>query len=246
MSEAWEFLEGVGEHNILAIVDHASSHVPSDISLGIDPSLLRTHIAHDIGAADLARQLGYPTVLGAVSRLVVDFNREEDAHSIVPVASDEQMIPGNRVTREERASRINRFWRPYHAAVSALIDERRPSFLLSLHSFTPELASEPGVKRPWQVGVLYNQDERAARLAIPMLENAGVMTGDQRPYSGKLLNASMNFHAERRRIAYLGFEVRQDLLKNPEGVAYWANMLRPIIDICAATLAGGESNNARR
>jgi predicted N-formylglutamate amidohydrolase len=246
MTKAWEFFEGGAGHHILAIVDHASNKIPVDIELGLEPTLLDTHIALDIGVAHLARELGYHAVLGAVSRLVVDFNREEDAHNIIPDASDGHLIPGNAIDTDQRLKRIERFWRPYHAAVSLKITELQPMLLLSLHSFTPELASEPGVKRPWQVGVLYNQDDRAARIAIPLFQAAGIVTGDQLPYSGKLLNASMNYHAERRGIPYLGLEIRQDLIGDADGVQRWANMLRPIIETCAAKLAEKESGNARR
>jgi predicted N-formylglutamate amidohydrolase len=106
--------------------------------------------------------------------------------------------------------------------------------LVSLHSFTPRLATRPQEQRPWEVGVLYNQDERAPRLAIPRLEAAGIVTGDQQPYSGKLLNASMNRHAETNGLAYLGLEVRQDLIDTDAGVARWAARLGPIIaEVCA-------------
>jgi 8-oxo-dGTP pyrophosphatase MutT (NUDIX family) len=69
------------------------------------------------------------------------------------------------------------------------------ALILSLHSFTPQLASDPQQMRPWHVGVLYNEDDRAARVAIPLLEAEGLMVGDQEPYSGRLLNATMNRHA---------------------------------------------------
>jgi predicted N-formylglutamate amidohydrolase len=58
------------------------------------------------------------------------------------------------------------------------------------------------------------------------------VVGDQLPYSGKLLNATMNRHAEGRGIAYLGIEMRQDLIGGPAGVTRWANMLGPIIRHC--------------
>jgi len=57
--------------------------------------------------------------------------------------------------------------------------------------------------RPWHVGVLYNEDDRAARVAIPLLEAEGLMVGDQEPYSGRLLNATMNRHAEAEGRPYL-------------------------------------------
>jgi predicted N-formylglutamate amidohydrolase len=173
-----------------------------------------------------------PAILGGVSRLVVDLNREEDAPHIIPIASDGHAIPGNVIAHEVRAQRIVCYWRPYHDQVSQMISEYNPKLLISIHSFTPRLAADPDQKRPWEVGILYNQDDRAARIAIPLLEAEGVIVGDQLPYSGKLLNATMNRHGEDRGIAYLGIEVRQDLISNAAGVTRWANMLGPIIRRC--------------
>jgi predicted N-formylglutamate amidohydrolase len=56
--------------------------VPDDIELGIDPALLGQHVALDIGVAGRrahGAQPGIAAFLGNVSRLVCDFNREEDA-----------------------------------------------------------------------------------------------------------------------------------------------------------------------
>ena len=106
--------------------------------------------------------------------------------------------------------------------------------LVSLHSFTPRLATQPDEVRPWEICVLNNRDARAARLAIPRLEAAGIVNGDQQPYSGKLLNATMNRHGEANGIPYLGLEVRQDLIDSDEGVDRWAARLRPILaEVCA-------------
>jgi predicted N-formylglutamate amidohydrolase len=233
MSDAWKFIVGDSATHMLIIGDHASNHVPSDVDLGIDPALLETHIAVDIGVADLAVALAarmeIPAILGGVSRLVVDLNREVDAPHIIPITSDGHPIPGNAVSYEVRANRIDRFWQPYHDKISQLIEEYHPKLLISLHSFTPQLASDPAQLRPWQVGVLYNDDARAARIAIPLLEAAGVIVGDQLPYSGKRLNASMNLHGEARGIAYLGLEMRQDLIGDADGIARWADIVIPVI-----------------
>ena len=232
MSEAWQRIEGEREQGLLIIADHASSYVPPDIDLQIDAELLGTHIAIDLGVAELTKALGLPAILGGVSRLVVDLNREEDAPHIIPIASDGHAIPGNAIDHEARMARIARFWHPYHSQISQMILEYDPNLLISLHSFTPQLATDPEQKRPWEVGILYNEDDRAARIAIPLLEAAGVIVGDQLPYSGKLLNATMNRHGEGRGIAYLGIEMRQDMIGDAAGVTRWANMLGPIIRRC--------------
>lgn len=229
-SEAWRQLGEPRAGGILLIADHASALVPDDIDLGIDPALLREHIAVDIGVAEVAALLVDSgavdaAILGGVSRLVVDCNREEEAPGVLPIASDGHAIPGNALGEDGREARLARFFRPYHDHIAATIAAHRPAMILSLHSFTPQLASDPGQARPWQVGVLYNEDERLAPAAIAALEAEGLIVGDQLPYSGKLLNATMNRHAEGHGIAYIGIEMRQDLVGDAAGQALFAARL---------------------
>lgn len=229
VNEAYRILGTPRFGGLLIVADHASNRVPDDITLGIDPSLLDQHIAIDIGVGAVAEIMtGEPDVaafLGNVSRLVCDFNRDADAPAMVPIASDGHAIPGNRLTHPQRAARMARFFDPYHAALANVIDATPPALILSLHSFTPRLASHPDELRPWQCGVLYNQDDRAARLALPLLADEGVVVGDQQPYSGKLLNATMNRHAEEDGRPYFGIEVRQDEISDPQGQQRWAERL---------------------
>ena len=230
MSEAWQQLGTPRAGGVLLIGDHASAAVPPDIDLGIDPALLSQHIAIDIGVAEVAALLVRngavdAAILGGVSRLVVDCNRDEDAPGAVPIASDGHAIPGNALDHAGREARIARFFRPYHDHIAAVIAARRPAMILSLHSFTPTLASDPAQARPWHVGVLYNEDARLAPAAIAALGDEGLIVGDQLPYSGKLLNATMNRHAEANDIPYVGIEMRQDLVGDPAGHALWAQRL---------------------
>ena len=234
------FHQLAGRGDLLLIADHASNHVPADIALGIDPRLLDTHIAVDLGVDALARALnrriGCACILGGISRLVVDLNRERDAPHVIPTASDGHVIPGNAIDHDARRHRIARFWTPYHDRIAAEIAAHRPCLLISLHSFTPRLETAPDAARPWQIGVLYNDDERAARIAIPLLAAEGVVVGDQLPYSGKLLNATMNLHGEANGIPYLGLEVRQDLIANTAGIGLWAERLARLIESVASKL----------
>ena len=230
---SWDDIGGHAATGLLLLADHASAAIPPGIDLGVPASLLREHIAIDIGVAPLARALcealGCAGILGAVSRLVIDLNREEDAPGLVPTSSDGHSIPGNEaIEATGRQHRIERLWRPYHDHIADMIRNSQPKMLISLHSFTPALRVV-AAPRPWEVGVLYNEDERAARLAIPLLEAAGVITGDNQPYSGKLLNATMNRHGEANGIPYLGLEVRQDLIGDADGVERWSAKLAPII-----------------
>ena len=237
MSDVYTLIPAQGS-NVLIVADHASAHVPDDIDLGVAPSALTQHIAIDIGVAAVARLLcdrtGCGAVLAGVSRLVIDLNREADAPGLIPQESDGHIIRGN--VDIDRQERIDRFYRPYHAAISEALDGIAQPFILSLHSFTPALSSR-AEDRPWHVGILYNRDDRAARIAIPMLEVAGLNVGDQLPYSGTILNATMNRHAEARGIPYPGVEMRQDLVSDAAGQSQFADYLVPVLDACRNALA---------
>jgi predicted N-formylglutamate amidohydrolase len=216
---------------ILLICDHASNAVPAGIDLRIDPALLDKHIGVDIGTAPLtqalATALGAPAVLATVSRLVIDLHRQPDHPGLIPAVSDGHAIPGN--VEADRLDRIARFYRPYHTALGDVIRRVRPALLASIHSFTPRLETADGEARPWEIGILSNRDRRAADLALALLQERGLVVGDNEPYSGRLLNATLNRHGEARGIPSIAIEVRNDLLADDAGVARWRDILAPIL-----------------
>jgi predicted N-formylglutamate amidohydrolase len=175
-------------------------------------------------------------VLAVYSRLVVDLNREANEAAVIPLSSDGIEITANHLNPAERQQRLNLYFHPYHDALAQFIAEYQPALLLSLHSFTPSLESRPDEHRPWEIGILYNEDDRAAKIAIPALQAAGFIVGDQLPYSGKKLNATMNRHGEGTGTAYLGIEMRQDLSGNAEGQARFASILAEICHKVTETL----------
>lgn len=237
MTEAYRQIGTPVPGGIALVADHASNHVPADIDLGIPAHLLHEHIAVDIGTEAIAERLAkdhaIPAHIAAVSRLVCDLNREETALGLVPPESDGHPIPGN--FGADREARLARFHRPYHTALEQWLAAAEPALILSLHSFTPRLATSEAA-RPWQVGVLYNQDDRAARIAIPLLAAEGLNVGDNLPYSGRDLNYTMNRHAEAHGRNYLGIEIRQDLAQTPADHARWAALLAEIAQRVASTL----------
>ena len=224
---------------IVCVADHASNTVPDDIPLGIDPSLLNEHIAVDIGVEGLterlARRHDMPAHIACVSRLVCDLHRNEDDRAVVPTTSDGHLIPGN--IGADLEMRLDRFHRPYHAAFAEFLKETQPGLILALHSFTPSLATSDE-ERPWEVGLLYNQDDSAARHAIRLFGEQGVNVGDNQPYSGKELNATMDRHAEAAGIPYCTIEVRQDLIVNEAGQARWASMIADVAGRVLLALEG--------
>jgi predicted N-formylglutamate amidohydrolase len=241
MNTPVEIIEGK-QQDILLLCDHASNTVPADIDLGIAPELLDLHIAIDIGAGRLTRSLAAgldaPAILATVSRLVIDLHREPDHVGLIPHRSDGHLIPGN--DNVDRAARIARFHAPYHRLLARRIRTQRPKLILSIHSFTPRL-EHGGSDRPWEVGVLYNRDVRAARPAIDFLRGEGLVTGDNEPYSGRLLNATLNRHAEANGIPSIAIEVRNDLIRDPAGVDRWSQTLGGLANSLRNSLARNAS-----
>ena len=219
-----------GAAPLLLIADHASNAVPPGVDLVIDAILLDNHIAVDIGTAALTRTLAAAldasAIIASVSRLVIDCNRDPLVADVIPVASDGHIVPGNlALSAAERALRIDAIHTPYHDVIAAELDRHRPDLIVSVHSFTPQLATRPEEARPWPVALLHNDDDRAARLALSWLRGQGIDAGDNQPYSGRVLNYTMDRHAEANRIPYLGVEVRNDGLCNEAGVMHWSAIL---------------------
>jgi predicted N-formylglutamate amidohydrolase len=227
----------------LIIADHASNQVPPGIDLGIDLALLDSHIAVDIGtsrfAEALAAALAAPAIIATVTRLAIDCNREPEAPGVIPVASDGHVIPGNlALSALERQLRIDAIHAPYHAAIEAEIACIAPVLIISIHSFTPQLATWPDEARPWPIGILYNRDDRAAAVALDWLAAEGINAGDNEPYSGRDLNYTMNRHAETSGIPYLGIELRQDEIGDAIGCARWLPVIEKLVRTVAESLRG--------
>ena len=216
---------------ILLVCDHASNAVPDGVDLGIAPELLIKHIAVDIGAGtltdSLAAALGAPAILATASRLVIDLNRPLDHVGLIPTESDGHAIPGN--AQADRAARIAEIYVPYHGAIEAQIAADSPLFIAAIHTFTPILEAGNAAPRPWQVGILSNQDRRAADLALEWLGVRGLSPGDNEPYSGRQLNATLDRHGDARGIASLSIEIRNNLLCDAAGIARWTEILVPML-----------------
>lgn len=211
---------------MLLVCDHASWRLPASLGdMGLDPPARRCHLAVDIGAGTLTRllaaRLSVTAVLCQYSRLVVDCNRELLDPSAFLEFGDGIVIPGNRnLTPEQKEIRANAIYWPYHRAIDDEI-ARLKSYgtspaMLSIHSFTPVLN---GVARPWQMGVLWDVDKRLAEVFLKALGDAGLLVGDNEPYSGKApQDFTIDHHAEANGLPHVGIEIRQDLIADQAGV----------------------------
>jgi predicted N-formylglutamate amidohydrolase len=218
---------------LMVIGDHAANSVPDGVDLGIDAAILDTHRAVDLGTRTLANILhqrhGCAVANARVSRLVVDLNRFRDEPSTIPYESDGISIAGNILDDRQYEARLSQYYDGYHDRVGQLIEQEKPQFIIFLHSFTPML-KEDGTERPWHYGVMYDDDERAAHIALNYFADLNILAGNQLPYSGKIYNSSFGRHAGARKIAYLGLEVRQDLLADKQGIDAVSHVIKSLAE----------------
>jgi predicted N-formylglutamate amidohydrolase len=218
----------------LLACDHGGNQLPRALgTLGLGPLDLQRHIACDIGAAGLARKLADALdaflIVQTYSRLAIDCNRRPLSSTSIAPLSESTPIPGNaHVSPADAEARRREIFQPYHDRIAAELDARmalgRPTILVAVHSFTPVFHGE---SRPWHVGVLYNRDARLARVLLELFRaESGIVVGDNQPYAvSDESDYTIPIHGERRSIAHVELEIRQDLLGDESGQAVWANRL---------------------
>lgn len=220
-----------GSGGFVLFCDHASNYIPSELhDLGLPASQLLRHIAWDIGAAGVTEALSEifdaPAILCNTSRLVIDCNRQLNVSELIPELSDGTLIPGNLgLSETARASRIERWFHPYHDAVESVLRERETrgvaSIAVSIHSMTASLAGKP---RPWQIAISSHLDRSLADPVLAALRRPGdVVVGDNQPYDlDPKLDYSIPFHALRRGLQQIQVEFRQDEIADTASQHQWA------------------------
>ena len=223
-----------GRSNFVIVVDHASRRIPRRLNdLGLPASELQRHIAWDIGALGVARQvaaaLDAPLVAQNYSRLVIDCNRDPKVPTSIPRLSESTEIPGNvDLSDADIAVRRAEIFDPYHARIRALLDERaaagRPTILVAQHSMTNIYH---GVQREMHAAVLYNRDRRFAGLVLDELRReAGLIIADNQPYFvSDETDYTIPRHGEARGLAHVEIEIRQDLVGDAAGQSEWARRI---------------------
>ena len=218
----------------LLTCDHAANRIPRALgTLGLPPSELDRHIAWDIGAAavtrGLAARLNCTAVLQNYSRLVIDCNRPPGVPSSIPVRSENTDIPGNiDISPDQAEARRAEIFAPYHAAIATLLDARaaagRATVLITMHSFTPVY---DGVVRPMHAAMLYNRDARLAHALLAELRNDPArIIADNEPYHvSDETDYAVPVHGEKRGLAHVEIEIRQDLITTPGGQQDWVDRL---------------------
>jgi predicted N-formylglutamate amidohydrolase len=241
---AFEVLEGDGRSPFLITCDHAGRRIPRLLeNLGLPEAELTRHIAWDLGAfqvaRELARALGAFAITQTYSRLVIDCNRPPEVPSSIPELSEHTEIPGNQglpaVAAQRRARHV---FTPYHERIVRELERReqakQPTVLVAVHTFTPIFK---GVPRPWHVGMLYNRDTRLAHALLERLrKDPELVVGDNEPYSvSDTSDYGIPVYGERRGIPHIELEIRQDLVMAETGQKAWATRFAELLpEACAS------------
>ena len=217
----------------LFLCEHASNFIPDEMqNLGVDEAVLETHVAIDIGAAALTRKLSShfdaPAILAHFSRLIIDCNRDVDHPTLIPEVTDGLVVPGNQnLSAPDREGRIQRFYQPFHEASNrasqGMAERCGMGALVGVHSFTPQMHG--GGDRPWEISIMWNEDDRLARVLCDHFSALGFRVGEQVPYSGEEWGHTITRHGRDMGHLHTQIEVRQDQIGDDKGVDRWADML---------------------
>lgn len=229
---AFEIVNPEGRSRAFLICDHASNRVPQGLgNLGLTPEQLLEHISWDPGAAEVARHLSIlldaPLVLSGYSRLVIDCNRPLLSHELVAEQSAGITVPGNQgLTNADREARIKYLFEPYHTAIENLLDQRsaEQTLLFSIHSFTPALHNH---QRPWHIGVSHKANPKLAQcLHHELTLQKDIQVGFNQPYAiDDEFDYSIPVHGDKRGLASVMIEIRQDGVRSQLDVQRWATRL---------------------
>lgn len=122
-----------GTTPLVVSAPHVGTYVPASILGRLTPEAaeLADTDWHIERLYDFARGLGASLIAATHSRLVVDLNRDPSGKPLYPGASNTELCPlgtfadgpvyrtGQAPDADEVAARVERCWRPYHAALAA-------------------------------------------------------------------------------------------------------------------------------
>ena len=226
-----ELVNGGALSPFLLVCEHAGNTIPTKLAkLGLSEDQLELHIAIDIGAAkvarELARRLDCCLIMQHYSRLVIDCNRPPGAPTSIPKVSDSIVIPANNeLSDQARELREQYIFAPYAMRCKAEVALVHIEFAYSIHSFTPRMDE---LDRPWDIGFLYRHDSSQGEQLATLFQQLWpeFLVGLNQPY--RIEDSSDWFIpvcAEPRGIPHCLIEIRNDHLLNSEDCKIWAQRL---------------------
>jgi len=242
-----------GKSPVLLVCEHASRHIPAVLDdLGLPPRDLERHVAWDIGAEfvarELSRRLDAPLVLQRYSRLVYDCNRPPDSPGAIPETSETTRIPGNAgLSAAERQARIDRIYLPFHATIERILEQRAArgidTILVTVHSFTPVYN---GRHRSVQLGILHDVDRRLADRLLDVLSvERDILVRRNEPYGpADGVTHTLVLHSRSRNLLNVMIEIRNDLITDPTGQRQFGELLAGWITAALADIGAHGAGRA--
>jgi len=125
-----------GTTPLLISVPHAGTYVPDAIAARLTPEALVMPDTdwHVEKLYSFAAELGAGLIVATHSRYAVDLNRDPSGKPLYPGRDNTELVPlgtfasqpvyrkGQEPDKAEEGERVERYWRPYHAALAAELD----------------------------------------------------------------------------------------------------------------------------
>ncbi len=227
-----------GASGMIIACEHASNFIPSEFeNLGIDDKTQQSHIAWDIGALAVAKEisalLDAPLVAQCVSRLVYDCNRSPDARDTIRDTAIEKSeiynIPGNKgISAAERTARKNKYYEPFREELANIIKSHtataKSAALITIHSFTPIFGDE---KRNMDIGIIHDSDSRLADEIITIANSDKSFDIRRNEPYGPDDNVTFTIveHAVSQGLLNVMIEIRNDLIADSDAQKSMAQKL---------------------
>jgi len=219
-----------GASPFVVVCEHAGLEIPTALGdMGMSAADLRSHVAWDPGAAQVAELVAYgldgTLVKQRYSRLVYDCNRPPSSDDAMRVVSEQTQIPGNRdLSKQEKQWRTENIYEAFHACVSQQLDKRDDPVLVTVHSFTPVYH---GVRRSVDVGILHDNDARLADAVLSVAKfDGGISVQRNEPYGPEDgVTHTLKLHSEKRQILNVMIEIKSDLIENEKDQQHYALQL---------------------
>lgn len=224
----------------ILVCEHASNVIPARWGdMGLTPEQRGAHIAWDPGALGVARGLAQRLdgvlIHAPVSRLVYDCNRAPDMPGAIPVRSEVHDIPGNAgVTPQERLTRTEAIYLPFHDALHGLIARRialglRP-VVVTVHSFTPVYHGKP---RRVEFGVIHDADPAlAVAIHAAAMKTTRLQSALNAPYSAADdVTHTLRLHATPYGLPNAMLEIRNNLIATADAETAMADQLAHVLNM---------------
>jgi predicted N-formylglutamate amidohydrolase len=182
----------------------------------------------------LSKQLDAPLILQRYSRLVFDCNRVMEAPDAIVEVSDGVEIPANQqLSAAGRQARFDLVYTPFKRAVEQVINDclqqRTSPAIVCIHSFTPIFK---GQQRSLELGIIHDASDASFAIStLDLSRQSGQYSVElNQPYEARDgVTHTLEMHGVQRKLSNVMFEVRNDLIRDVQGQAQWAERLGSLI-----------------